>query len=115
MKCHDCGVKEGQMHIQGCDMERCPACGGQAISCGCSNKKFYSVGYRIPWTQIPNMCRLCGKRWPEMFMDSKWEYYVPPDLQDKILCKKCYDKMKKLYPHGWEAVNDEEPKKTVKV
>jgi hypothetical protein len=23
--CHDCGTKEGQLHILGCDMERCAA------------------------------------------------------------------------------------------
>lgn len=33
--CHDCGVKEGQIHQRGCDMERCPFCGNQLISCSC--------------------------------------------------------------------------------
>ncbi len=33
--CHDCGVKEGQIHQRGCDMERCGFCGGQLITCSC--------------------------------------------------------------------------------
>jgi hypothetical protein len=40
MLCHDCGRKEGQLHVRGCDMELCPFCGGQLICClmamGCS-------------------------------------------------------------------------------
>jgi hypothetical protein len=34
-RCHDCNIMRGGKHHPGCDMERCPKCGGQLISCGC--------------------------------------------------------------------------------
>ena len=34
-RCHDCNCKQQHYHHPGCDVERCPACSGQLISCGC--------------------------------------------------------------------------------
>lgn len=36
--CHDCACPPGTLHHPGCDAERCPDCGGQAISCGCEQE-----------------------------------------------------------------------------
>lgn len=34
-RCHDCGIKHGNHHHPGCDVERCPRCRGQFITCDC--------------------------------------------------------------------------------
>ena len=90
VKCHDCGAEEGELHQIGCDMERCPTCQGsgvdhfrQAITCGCT----HYVKDRIPWVQIPVLCRLCGTLWPDLFNlhNKEWNKYVPPNLQNKVL------------------------------
>ena len=33
-KCHDCGAAPGELHMARCDMEQCPICGNQLLSCG---------------------------------------------------------------------------------
>jgi ppGpp synthetase/RelA/SpoT-type nucleotidyltranferase len=35
--CYDCGVETGQYHVPGCDVEVCPKCGYQSISCSCDD------------------------------------------------------------------------------
>jgi hypothetical protein len=34
-RCGDCNVLPGHVHHHGCDIERCPRCRQQSISCGC--------------------------------------------------------------------------------
>jgi hypothetical protein len=34
-RCGDCGVTEGGLHHYGCDLEDCPSCGWQLLSCAC--------------------------------------------------------------------------------
>ena len=113
--CHDCNAKEGQLHVLGCDMEICPACGGQLISCGCYQSEGDVVkiaAYRIPYVVIPTQCRRCGVLCPDFFNvpDEEWQKYVIPPLQRKVLCRVCYDYFKRLFPNGWKAVKFKFPK-----
>lgn len=50
-RCHDCGIlnKIGNLHHFGCDVERCPSCGGQLISCDC---KKIAIGVNKMWKDI---------------------------------------------------------------
>jgi len=54
-----------------------------------------------------DLCGLCLMQSPEFFHvpDKEWQKYVIPPLQEGILCRKCYEKQKKLFPNGWRKSN----------
>jgi len=51
-------------------------------------------------------CAVCLGLSPKMFIvpNGEWEKYVIPALQDKWLCRLCYDDQKKLFPNGWKKI-----------
>jgi hypothetical protein len=49
-RCPDCGTAPGKLHVAGCEVERCPACGGQAIGCGYCGAD-HGPSDRVPWTR----------------------------------------------------------------
>ena len=48
--CRDCGARPGEFHEPGCDVEQCPYCGGQLISCECRRKP--PLDDRMAWTGL---------------------------------------------------------------
>ena len=120
--CGDCGAEEGMFHDWGCDMERCPFCGGQLISCECPYEYFGLNGEeeltekqeeewyikceemgRIPYILIFTRCAMCGKEWDKIWMtsDDEWQKYTLPELQKECLCESCFERLKKIFPDGW--------------
>lgn len=47
-RCHDCNVAPHQYHHPGCDMEECPRCGGQLISCFCHSSGTFRDILQVP-------------------------------------------------------------------
>lgn len=91
--CGDCGVNEGELHQEGCDMEHCIKCKDQKMCCDC--------GYdteREPYFYIPLICVRCGKLWPDLFMVSNGEWNIVCGMtfnKEDILCRDCFVFIKK--------------------
>lgn len=128
VKCHDCGCLEGQIHEYGCDMERCPFCGGQLITCDCCYRILdidasegtwaYNNGLtveqtriwlqklseegRVPYIRWPNVCSRCGVLEPALFYvsDKEWEKYIQKSKRGELVCRSCFDEIKELIDQG---------------
>ena len=101
--CHDCGCVEGELHnyFPECDMERCPLCKGQLLSCDCDKSKI-TKEIREPYLVKTWCCARCGKNNPNMMMvsDEDWKKVCGGTYKDKdSLCIDCMEfiiKVKKL-------------------
>ncbi len=54
-------------------------------------------------------CAVCLKLSPKWFLvpNEEWKKYVIPQLQDKVICRPCYDELKETFPSGWKCVENE--------
>jgi hypothetical protein len=75
LKCHDCGVEQGQIHERGCDWEICSKCGRQTLTCGCNTED----AKRIPYGTV----REIAARVP-YYTAGHIEKHVKKDLSDAV-------------------------------
>lgn len=47
IRCHDCNCLLGEKHYDGCDVEECPFCHSQLISCDCKNPVTFPM--KVPY------------------------------------------------------------------
>jgi hypothetical protein len=68
MNCPDCGVRPGEWHRRGCDVEQCPRCGGQLARCQKDNGDAVPLGERLPWAGY----------WPGEDQCRQWGWFARP-------------------------------------
>jgi len=76
--CPACGVPRGDHHEIGCDIEQCPYCGGQLISCDCG--RIPPLDDRMAWSGVwPGVteCREFG--WYARLVPGQGWLSCPPD------------------------------------
>jgi hypothetical protein len=55
--CPDCATPVGGIHHHGCDIEQCPNCMGQALSCGCQESDDDGYEDDETWSSNPRHCK----------------------------------------------------------
>lgn len=63
--CHDCGAKPGDFHQAGCDMEECPFCHQQLITCNCCYEQLGIDSSQEP-TYSNGLNEEQAKKWNEL-------------------------------------------------
>lgn len=78
--CHDCGAKPGEFHLDGCDVERCPECGGQLLSCDCEELTVPRIKWDGIWPGVLE-CREFG--WYCKWTSNGWQQCDKSDPEAK--------------------------------
>ncbi len=74
--CPDCGSLPGFLHENYCDVEQCPDCGHQRLSCICDTLRYP----RIPWNgQWRGVAECIEFGWYAKFTDAGWVRCGPDD------------------------------------
>jgi hypothetical protein len=69
MKCHDCGVKPGEFHTPGCDMEICPFCKCQLIGCDCCYEILGIDASEGTWAYENGLTKKQAKKWDKLLRE----------------------------------------------
>lgn len=117
--CHDCRAEEGAVHDFGCDMERCPFCGHQLISCGCiydhlgyeqdSSDPYYGLGNEV-FENGPS------SEEEERFLNILEAKGRIPYIIYPVICGKCgklWPEFFKVSPEEWERYIEPEMRREV--
>lgn len=102
--CHDCAAKPGALHSPGCDVERCPRCGRQIISCGCGT--WLKDQERLPWAGT----------WPgqeEAVEFDLWCKWIPNECferdQERLGIEKALSRLGAAPLGRWEICGKDDP------
>ena len=104
-RCHDCKVAPGGFHHPGCDVERCPRCEGQLLSCGClasmdeSNEMTENADDESPFIvqqllHVPSGCGNCGHHYAWLGTDKE-------STRPGLACASCQMVIEVEYSTSW--------------
>jgi hypothetical protein len=78
--CHDCNCQVGEIHVLGCDMERCPKCGGQLIGCGCFSERDWDTADANDDTQCSSIGIYAREKWSGIPYEAEHKYCEEKNL-----------------------------------
>jgi hypothetical protein len=75
--CHDCGVKPGQAHLRGCDVEHCSVCGYSRLGCSCKDHDPLFARWTGIWPGYAES-RALGITSLDKFLEHRKAFFIKP-------------------------------------